>query len=145
MKRTSVLRWTAFAGSLAVAGLLGVNAGSAQTQYPISPPVVLTTPSPTVPAPGAAVKIDPQAPAAVPAVVPATAAPVAPTTIAAVAPAAVAEKLPTAEVLGETIRKTATPAFTGSATAKPLAAAGAALVLAGAFFVVATRRRRSKA
>ena len=119
-----------FAVGVLATGVFGSGAG-AQTQYPLIPPVVVLT-APTPPAPSAL-------PAA--AAVPTTTA--APKGEQVAAAPAVVGKLPSAEVLSETIEKTATPAFTGSSATKPLVGAGVAFVLAGTFFVVVTRRRRT--
>ena len=131
------------AAGVLLLSLAGAKASSAQTQtqYPITPPVVLQVVDPSSPpvvTPTPAATVLGAAPAS--STVPASTAPSG--TPVTVAPAAVAEK-PVAEVLGQTITAVNTPAFTGSSTTKPLAAAGLSLVAAGFFFVVATRRRRS--
>ena len=129
------------AAGVLLLSLAGAKASSAQTQtqYPITPPVVLQVVDPSSP------PVVTATPAAT--VLGTTVSSNAPTSIApsaAVAPAVVPEKA-VAEVLGQTITATNTPAFTGSSTAKPLAAAGLSLVVAGLFFVLATRRRHRAA
>ena len=129
------------AAGVLVLSLAGAGASSAQTQYPITPPVVLkgvdpSSPPVVTPTPAATVLGATSAASTVPGSIAPSSTP------AAVAPAVIAEK-PVAEVLGQTITAANTPAFTGSSTAKPLAAAGLALVAAGLFFLLATRRRRS--
>lgn len=141
--RTLSMRKIVAAGLL-VLSLAGAKASSAQTQYPITPPEVLKVVDPSSPPAVTATPAATVLGTAVSSIPPTSNAPTSSAPSAVVAPAVVAEKA-VAEVLGQTITATNTPAFTGSSTTKPLAAAGLSLVVAGLFFVLATRHRHRAA
>lgn len=125
-------------GILLVGG--SISSVGAQTQYPITPPVVVSL------VPTTTAKPDPSVPAAISASPAAVSATTVPSPGAASSASAVttiaAPATPKAQVLGESI--SANPAFTGSNATKPFAFAGVALVGTGAVFVAAGRRRRRR-